>query len=279
MYVKKFDLILLQEAFQAFSPRTSNFMHRVKDELGYDFVLSTPSSLLGSVLKFKPIVDGGLAILSKGDILQSACLEFETKAYGPCRLAAKGCLYALVLHRGSEQGIHVFNAHLQSNYDEGAFDLCVGVRKAQLRELVEFMREKVCNNPMVASREFPVILAGDLNENARPHKLSEADGCSTQEYLDMIEILTGFNKKAPTDLLFKSHKEKCVKNGQNFEHPITHGDTYRQHLETVLTEASFYEDVLLRDSRLKKHFMNKICVNWLIFDQHFASKYFCFVSG
>ena len=167
----------------------------------------------------------------------------------------------------------MFNTHLQANYDEGAFDLCVGVRKAQLRELVEFMREKVYDNPMAASRDFPVILAGDLNENARPHKLSEVavvpptkttvaklsevDGCSTQEYLDMIEILTGFNNKAPTDLLFESHKEKCVKNGQNFEHPITHGDTYRQHRETVLTEASFYDDVLLRDSRLKKHFMQK----------------------
>ena len=79
MYVEKFDLILLQEAFQAFSWRTSNFAHRIKDELGYDFVLSTPSSLLRSVFKFKPIVDGGCRKIKENEARQRDAFRFEVR--------------------------------------------------------------------------------------------------------------------------------------------------------------------------------------------------------
>lgn len=157
--------------------------------------------------------------------------------------------------KGSSQGIHVFNTHLQATYDLKDFEKVSEIRAKQAVEIIEYMKEKVQNNPDPALRNFPVILAGDFNENARPRnnlcdRSSQEDFYSTPEYVRLIKTLTMFTGEPPVDNLLATAR----RHGDP-EHPITFADTTGPQRDEVCTEKHFYADKYVENSRLDYLFM------------------------
>ena len=254
-YLPKFDLILMQEGFQSLNYRMERWVKRWEKYFNLNVVLSKPHSLWGVLTRWERVGDAGLIIMTKHRVAAQECYEFQCEAHSACMFAGKGVLYALVYPEGSKQGIHVFNTHLQATYEYKDFDRVSEIRAEQAKEIVQFMKEKVHNNPDPELRNFPVLLGGDFNENARPkndlcHRPDESDANSTPEYVRLIRTLTTFTGKPPVDLLLESAKRR----GET-EHPVTFADTIGPDQDDVCTEMHFYEDKYVLNSRLDYTFV------------------------
>ena len=158
-------------------------------------------------------------------------------------------MYALIYPDGKDRpGLHMFNTHMQSNYDLADFALHKSIRMAQLRECVAFMHRKVLKHTDEKVRSFPVLFAGDFNVNARPNAASgpcKHNKDHSQEYMEMMEVLACFNGSPPVDVIYE--KMRC--------HPVTCFDgSKRLNRDEVLTPPRMY-DTFESDGRLDYIFM------------------------
>jgi endonuclease/exonuclease/phosphatase family metal-dependent hydrolase len=104
----QFDIICLQEMFGTFNSRKHDLI-RFAVKSGFFFFVDTPSPSFLS----KYLVDGGLVILSRFPIIESAFIPFK---YGVLSdsLAQKGVLYAKIEIKNTI--LHLFTTHLQASY-------------------------------------------------------------------------------------------------------------------------------------------------------------------
>jgi len=123
--------------------------------------------------------------------------------------------------------------HTQASYVSAPplTDESVLVRQEQLSLLRKFIDKCTLN----ALPEEPIILAGDINVNSRPQPDSPDVNGDTDEYLNMIKILSGEGIEAnqieasasPDKRLYNNSKIVSVKDmlkERYKHHPITFGD-------------------------------------------------------
>jgi endonuclease/exonuclease/phosphatase family metal-dependent hydrolase len=254
-HLHKYDIMLFQEAFKSLNWRMERWLNRWRKYFNLNVVTSKHHGFWRMLTRGERVGDAGLLIMTKHRIATHETYEFKCESHGMCAYAGKGVLYALVYPEGSTQGIHVFNTHLQATYKHNDFDKVSAIRAKQAVELVEYMKEKVHNNPDFALRGFPVMLGGDFNENARPRnnhgdRSSREDLWSTEEYVRLMKTLTTFTGVKPVDLVWENAK----KQGES-EHPITFADTTTQVRDQVCTESHFYDDKFVENSRLDYFFV------------------------
>jgi endonuclease/exonuclease/phosphatase family metal-dependent hydrolase len=221
----RFDVIAFQELFGFASSRRSRLIKAAYAK-GFKYSVSSPRQC-GAKLR----IDGGLVIISRFPVVRASALTFDRGIYSDW-LAAKGVLYAKI-RVGGDQHLHLFNTHLQASYlhDYPMSDPAVQIRLKQLYALRRFidaeMRDEAPNQL--------IILAGDLNVNARPINARDAErGESSVEYRAAMDILHGVgvhpslvpgarydeyvyaseNKFLVEDLLYESNKV----------HPVTFAD-------------------------------------------------------
>jgi len=119
-------------------------------------------------------LDGGLLILSKHPIIEQDSIVF-TAGNQIDAWSAKGCIYAKIQVGSSEDRfIHVFNTHLQADYDISN----AATRVAQIAQLAAFMSSRL------EGLDEPVYLMGDLNINALTPQGEESD-----EYTRFVQQL------------------------------------------------------------------------------------------
>ena len=129
--------------------------------------------------------------------------------------------------------IHLFMTHTQASYVSAPplTDKSVLVRQEQLSLFRKFIDECTLN----ALPEEPIILVGDMNVNSRPQPNSSDINGDTDEYLNMIKILSGEGIEAnqietsasPDKRLYNNSKIVSVKDmlkERYKHHPITFGD-------------------------------------------------------
>jgi endonuclease/exonuclease/phosphatase family metal-dependent hydrolase len=107
-YFPQFDIICLQELFGLLNNRKHDLI-RFAVKSGFFFFVDSPSPSFLS----KYLADGGLVILSRFPIIESAFIPFK---YGVLSdsLAQKGVLYAQIQIKNSI--LHLFTTHLQASY-------------------------------------------------------------------------------------------------------------------------------------------------------------------
>lgn len=148
------------------------------------------------------------------------------------RFSDKGALYAKI-ELAQNNVIHLFMTHTQASYVSAPplTDKSVLVRQEQLSLLRKFIDKCTLN----ALPEEPIILVGDLNVNSRPQPDSSNVNGDTDEYLNMIKILSGEGIEAnqidasasPDKRIYNNSKIVGVKDvlKERYEHhPITFGD-------------------------------------------------------
>ncbi|KYQ92877.1 putative sphingomyelinase [Tieghemostelium lacteum] len=221
-----FDIVCFQELFSAFSYRQRRLIEKAKT-LGFSYSATSP---LPPYFKSTFLVDGGLVVISRYPIVDSSYLMF-TQGVDSDMLASKGVLYCKI-KLPNHQLIHLFTTHLQASYinPNALTDTNVrndGVRTVQLNQLREFILEKTYQDA------HPIILAGDLNVDARVAK--DNGKSDSPAYLEMLDILSKPNPKYTKDcvleklslntdgLLYSIHDSLKSDIGV---HPPTVGDIY-----------------------------------------------------
>ena len=140
--------------------------------------------------------------------------------------------------------MHLFTTHLQASYkynNDALNALNDAARLQQIAEMGAFMRRKLhtcgCNGP--------VVVAGDLNVNARPYSPVFTTTCGvSQEYTSMMQILKESSGMHVRDILLEAHPSG---------HPITYGDVHidaygaMRPADTVLTAPEDHCSMLCLD--------------------------------
>jgi len=205
-HIPSYDVIALQEVWD---PRYRSLERFARLNNLHVVGSSAPSSF--SYLSLR-IFGGGLMILSKYPIVDTQEIVFDKGSHSD-RFVTKGVLYAKI-QVGSSY-VHVFNTHLQASYGH-EFDFVnnpyATIRQKQLKKLAEFV-ERVASND-----QYPVMLVGDFNVNART---APDDGSDSKEYADMLKFLHSPSYKV-VDILKEHHDGK---------HPITYGGNGVMHGE------------------------------------------------
>ncbi|KAI0560035.1 sphingomyelin phosphodiesterase [Gracilaria domingensis] len=196
-----FDVICFQELFTASGFRKAQFLRKLDQLYGFKYYVTSPSPGIKGLLSFPPkLIDGGLVIASRFEILQADYITFSRATTASIdTIVAKGVLYAGVAVPAPNNStflVHVFTTHMQAN---NGLDVDFGTtRQSQLRELVEFVIQKTSEDP---SR--PIILAGDFNVDGR---LDFDHGSSSVEYAHMIEVLNKVRPISPLrDILYDTN--------------------------------------------------------------------------
>jgi len=189
-----FDIICIQENFiQKYWFLPGQRPHEMDTFLkDYNCVYSPMMDLSTKVM------NSGLCIYTKYEVLQSRFHPFS-KSMNMDRFASKGVLYAKL-----ENGLHVFNTHLQAGKSNAAFT----IRRNQLQELCEFITECTCND------KLPIVVAGDFNQFTYSTDLPVIrDQCSRSS--------TGPTYKEQTlDFIFSLHTFGTVKIKKSKRHPF-----------------------------------------------------------
>jgi endonuclease/exonuclease/phosphatase family metal-dependent hydrolase len=197
-HIPSYDIIALQEVW---NPRYKSLEHYARQNNLHIVGSSSPSSLRFLTLR---IFGGGLMIMSKYPMVDTQEIIFDKGSHSDS-FVTKGVLYAKLKVESSF--VHVFNTHLQASYGY-EFDFTgnpySNIRKKQLKKLAEFVQRVTAND------NYPILLAGDFNVNAR---VGPEDGSDSKEYTDMLELLQHQSYKT-VDIL-KEH------NGGT--HPVTYG--------------------------------------------------------
>ncbi len=205
--LKNWDVILFQEVFS--DPIGSRAIKRWKEEFGLH-IYSMPLSNM-QIMKNCAVMDGGISIVSQHKLHECDFTVFkDSSLVGLECLSMKGVIYAIIYPGDGKTGMHLFNTHLHSNYlADGSSESGHDIRRAQMKNVLEFMRLKVLAHPDPKVRSFPVLLAGDFNVNANPDDSafhSAVPGTNhTQEYVTLIEELTTFTGKRPHDILYERY--------------------------------------------------------------------------
>lgn len=109
--VKEYDILCLQECFQAWNPRYSQIIKDL-DKNQFHYLAK------GDIPKFNNVTvcDSGIIIASKYPIIDSEFLSFE---YGVelDAMVNKGILYAKILMPNNKK-LHCFNYHAQAFYSK-----------------------------------------------------------------------------------------------------------------------------------------------------------------
>ncbi|CAN8062372.1 unnamed protein product [Agarophyton chilense] len=203
-----FDIICLQELYNLSGYRKPNFLRELAQTNGLKYHTISPSPGFKGLLSYPPkIIDGGLAIVSRFEIVQTG---FKTYSRANIQsidfIVAKGALYARIAiptNNSSSCITHIFTTHMQAN---NGLDIDFNsTRRTQLEELVQFVIEKTKDLP-----NSPIILAGDFNVNGRR---GGNDGSSSDEYLEVISMLRKIPNKPPLrDILYEASENR---------HPVT----------------------------------------------------------
>lgn len=167
------------------------------------YFVSSPSIAFRDIVRWPPkLIDGGLLIVSRYPIVKSDFIVYSAfVAKSIDAVVAKGVLYALInltsVENSSDipQFVHVFTTHLQASMGFRG-DPWRHVRELQLAQLVAFV-ELATNQSEY--KEFPIIIAGDFNVDARSGK---NDSRSSPEYRSMMQIMS----KIPNlrDIIFEA---------------------------------------------------------------------------
>jgi len=203
-HIPSYDILALQEVWD---PRyktlerfaTQNKMH----------VAGSSAPGPWSYLSLR-VFGGGLMIISKHPIVDTQEVVFDKGSHSD-QFVTKGVLYAKI--QVGSSFVHVFNTHLQASYGyEFDFDNnpYTPVRHRQLKKLVDFVKR------VTAKDNYPIMLAGDFNVNAR---VTPDDGSDSKEYLEMLQILHESSYRV-VDILKEHHGGK---------HPVTYGGNGVEH--------------------------------------------------
>ena len=147
-YLHKYDIIALQEMFCFASGRRHRLIKAAKNA-GFLFHTAAPHGF----------IDGGLIILSRFPIMQSAFRPFPRGIHSDM-LAGKGVLHANI-HLSDNLEIDLFTTHLQATYKHPSSERELKIRKHQLDIINGFINEY----SMHSSNRI-TILCGDLNINS-----------------------------------------------------------------------------------------------------------------
>lgn len=133
-----------------------------------------------SILSGK-FIDSGLVIASRYPILHTDHITY-TVGSGVDAYVGKGCLYAKILYKDSENNdteipIHVFNTHLQAGYDAGR-ETHEANRLLQMTEMRNFIEHKTKLD------HDPILVFGDFNVNGR---VGRTDGRPSSAYAEMLQ--------------------------------------------------------------------------------------------
>ncbi|CAB4389647.1 unnamed protein product [Rhizophagus irregularis] len=223
--LKEYDIICLEEMFQFGSSRRTRLLEAARKE-GFNYSLTSPCNTV-----FNLAIDGGLVMLSKFPIKERDILIYPSGVHSD-RFSDKGALYAKI-ELAQNNVIHLFMTHTQASYVSAPplTDKSVLVRQEQLSLLRKFIDKCTLN----ALPEELIILVGDLNVNSRPQPDSSNVNGDTDEYLNMIKILSGEGIEAnqidasasPDKRIYNNSKIVGVKDvlKERYEHhPITFGD-------------------------------------------------------
>lgn len=197
-HIPSYDVIALQEVWD---PRFKSLEKYARLNNLHVAGSSAPSALKYLTLR---IFGGGLMIMSKYPIVETQEITFDKGSHSDA-FVTKGVLYAKIKVDASY--IHVFNTHLQAsyghefNFEENTYST---IRKKQLKKFAGFIQR------VTSKDNYPILLAGDFNVNARS---APGSGVDSKEYTEMLALLQHTSYKI-VDLL-KEHNDG--------EHPITYG--------------------------------------------------------
>jgi len=232
----KYDVICLQEMFNAYSSRRELFIDRAH-KAGFRYYAAAPKP---ATLSYH-FIDAGLIVLSRYPIEASEFCALPP-GHGVDYFVQKGILYAKIKIGGA--ALHVYNTHGQANYDANPMKAFL-IRSEQLLTFQKFIQSTLAKN--LYSGEDLALLMGDYNVDSRSkhryqsHVIPDTPGLKGLsslakiapfgEYDALLSLLSNNHEDEIEDLLLKDLGE----------HPITFGDSVEINekeilpLETVLT--------------------------------------------
>ena len=197
---------------------------RLKDFLEFmpDFDIICPPSFFS-----KYVVDSGLLILSKYEIIENDTYDYFLNISGDCP-TKKGILYAKIKLR--DRYLFLFNTHLQSSYfDESQSNIncTIQVRTAQTEELINFVYNKLLTIPKEQVKKGCVLIVGDFNIDAHDNKFVRERYTIPKYNITEYELLL---KK-----LSKLGKAIDIMDKKYNDHLFTFGNNDKPEYDQVLT--------------------------------------------
>lgn len=188
--LSKFDLVCLQGISSTFSDQQLNIIQEACKQSFFFSVSSQPPCAFSSFT-----AENGLLILSRFPIEKYAFFPFNDTIYNDS-LIQKGFLYAKI--RIKQSSLHIINVCLQSNeYCNKKEDInqvltnTSQVRKNELKEIFDFIREGIFNNSKVFQKGDHVILCGNLNIDKNGYKFLSNQTIKnelTKEYEEIRDV-------------------------------------------------------------------------------------------
>eukprot|EP00735_Rhodelphis_limneticus_P006356 TRINITY_DN18755_c0_g1::TRINITY_DN18755_c0_g1_i1::g.15252::m.15252 TRINITY_DN18755_c0_g1::TRINITY_DN18755_c0_g1_i1::g.15252 ORF type:complete len:282 (-),score=18.97,sp/Q1ZXD9/Y8017_DICDI/26.47/2e-07,Exo_endo_phos/PF03372.18/5.2e-23,Exo_endo_phos_2/PF14529.1/4.3e+02,Exo_endo_phos_2/PF14529.1/0.36 TRINITY_DN18755_c0_g1_i1:79-924(-) len=180
-FIQDYDIIILQEVWGTiYSHLIPNAVLKLADKYGFHHYVRPARSCL-------QMVDNGLMILSKYEIIDSDQLTFQSSS-GLQWFIPNGVIYASV-RLPTKKSLHVFCTHFHAGPRDSSLlnsDVtCKQVQRDQARELRAFMKEMMRHDPTGA-----FLLAGDFNSDALgncPELLDFAELCHIMEMSSLLE--------------------------------------------------------------------------------------------
>jgi len=232
----KYDVICLQEMFNAYSSRRELFLEKAY-QAGFCHYAAAPKP---ATLSYH-FIDAGLIVLSRYPIETSEFCALPP-GHGVDYFVQKGILYAKI--RIGDAALHVYNTHGQANYDPNPMKAFL-IRTEQLLTFQKFIQSTLAKN--LYAEEDMALLMGDYNVDSRSkHRfqsraLSDTPGlrglgCLTKmttfgEYDALLSVLSNSHEDEIEDLLFKDLGEHAITFGDS----VVINDNEVLPLETVLT--------------------------------------------
>ena len=221
----EYDIICLQEVFDNFTHRNSALCEKAWRK-GFRYMARSPAPSFTD----KELIDGGLVILSKYQILDSDFCAFKHGIFSDS-LTKKGVLYVRIKLQGGL--LHLFTTHDQAHYihEDDKIDLANHyVRLKQLVEAKNYINQKLSE---VLRPGDSAIFMGDLNVDANKHDYPMQEAqilftnvfCQEKDYCKLTNneydlLLYIFNNQKSsyeyTDVFYDQHSQFLV----------TYGDVY-----------------------------------------------------
>ena len=233
--LSKFDLVCLQAISSTFSDQQLNI---IQEACKQSFFFSVSSQSPCALSSFT--AENGLLILSRFPIEKYAFFPFNDTIYNDS-LIQKGFLYAKI--RIKQSSLHIINVSLQSNeYCNKKEDInqvftnTSQIRRNQLKEIFDFIREGIFNNTKVFQKGDQVILCGNLNIDKNGYKFLNNQNIKkelTKEYEEIMDI-------DPNIVLYDSFEN---------DNRATYGelDDDSQKYDTTLTFEPFQKSKMILD--------------------------------
>ena len=224
-FMPDFDIICFQEVFTTLNDRKHKMIREgAKVGLKY-YVSSRPPSFFS-----KYVVDSGLLILSRYEIIENDTYDYFLNISGDCP-TKKGILYAKIKLR--DRYLFLFNTHLQSSYfDESQSNIncTIQVRTAQTEELINFVYNKLLTIPKEQVKKGCVLIVGDFNIDAHDNKFVRERYTIPKYNITEYELLL---KK-----LSKLGKAIDIMDKKYNDHLFTFGNNDRTEYDHVLTSKA-----------------------------------------